>query len=60
MPLHVAIQMDPIEKLDIIGDTSFALGLEAQARGHDLTEQCSSSCLSSQKSEVAHQLDLLS
>ena len=36
MPLHVAIQMDPIEKLDIIGDTSFALGLEAQARGHHL------------------------
>ena len=25
MPLHVAIQMDPIEKLDIKGDTSFAL-----------------------------------
>ena len=36
MPLHVAIQMDPIEKLDIKGDTSFALGLEAQARGHHL------------------------
>ena len=36
MPLHVAIQMDPIEKLDIIGDTSFALGLEAQERGHHL------------------------
>ena len=36
MSLHVAIQMDPIEKLDIIGDTSFALGLEAQARGHHL------------------------
>ena len=36
MPLHVAIQMDPIEKLDIIGDTSFALGLEAQTRGHHL------------------------
>ena len=36
MPLHVAIQMDPIEKLDIMGDTSFALGLEAQTRGHHL------------------------
>ena len=36
MALHVAIQMDPIEKLDITGDTSFALGLEAQARGHHL------------------------
>ena len=36
MSLHVAIQMDPIDKLDIIGDTTFALGLEAQARGHYL------------------------
>ncbi len=36
MALHVAIQMDPVEKLDITGDTSFALGLEAQARGHHL------------------------
>ena len=36
MSLHVAIQMDPIDKLDITGDTSFALGLEAQARGHHL------------------------
>ena len=36
MALSVAIQMDPIESIDISGDTSFALGLEAQARGHDL------------------------
>ena len=36
MALHVAIQMDPIDTLDIKGDTSFALGLEAQARGHYL------------------------
>ena len=36
MSLRVAIQMDPIDKLDILGDTSFALGLEAQARGHYL------------------------
>lgn len=34
MSLHVAIQMDPIHTMDIKGDTSFALGLEAQARGH--------------------------
>ena len=34
MPLNVAIQMDPIEKLDIIGDTSFALGLEAVSYTH--------------------------
>ena len=36
MALTVAIQMDPIEKIDINGDSTFALALEAQARGHDL------------------------
>ena len=36
MPLRVAIQMDPVESIDIRGDTSFALGLEAQKRGHEL------------------------
>ncbi|MBC6416929.1 MAG: hypothetical protein GDA47_03850 [Rhodospirillales bacterium] len=36
MPLHVAIQMDPIEAIDIDADSTFALGLEAQARGHRL------------------------
>ena len=36
MPLTVAIQMDPIERVDIGGDSSFALALEAQNRGHKL------------------------
>src|SRR4051812_37081443 len=36
MPLIVAIQMDPIERIDIAGDSTFALALEAQARGHVL------------------------
>src|SRR5438270_10513335 len=36
MALTVAIQMDPIERIDISGDSTFALALEAQARGHDL------------------------
>src|SRR5262249_53588392 len=36
MALTVAIQMDPIEKIDIGGDSTFALALEAQARGHTL------------------------
>jgi glutathione synthase len=36
MSLRVAIQMDPISRIDIAGDTSFALALEAQGRGHDL------------------------
>jgi glutathione synthase len=36
MMLTVAIQMDPIERIDISGDSTFALALEAQARGHSL------------------------
>jgi len=36
MALTVAIQMDPVERVDIAGDSTFALGLEAQARGHRL------------------------
>jgi glutathione synthase len=36
MALTVAIQMDPIERIDIGGDSTFALALEAQARGHSL------------------------
>ena len=36
MSLSVAIQMDPIEKIDINGDSTFALALEAQSRGHTL------------------------
>ena len=36
MPLEVAIQMDPIGSIDITGDTSFGLMLEAQSRGHSL------------------------
>jgi glutathione synthase len=36
MALSVAIQMDPIEKIDIGGDSTFALALEAQNRGHGL------------------------
>ena len=36
MRLSVAIQMDPIESIQIDGDTTFALGLEAQKRGHSL------------------------
>lgn len=35
-PLKVAMQMDPVADMDIIGDTSFALGLEAQMRGYEL------------------------
>jgi glutathione synthase len=36
MPLSVACQMDPIDRIDIKGDSTFALLLEAQHRGHEL------------------------
>ncbi len=36
MPLTVAVQMDPIARIKIAGDSTFALLLEAQARGHRL------------------------
>jgi len=36
MSLKVAIQMDPIEPIDINGDSTFRIALEAQARGHEL------------------------
>ncbi len=36
VPLKVAVQMDPIETINIDGDSTFALMLEAQRRGHAL------------------------
>ncbi|MBL8789019.1 MAG: glutathione synthase [Rhizobiales bacterium] len=36
MGLSVAVQMDPISTIDISGDSTFALMLEAQRRGHSL------------------------
>ncbi len=36
MTLNVAVQMDPIGSINIAGDSTFALLLEAQARGHEL------------------------
>ncbi|MBS1000834.1 glutathione synthase [Acetobacter persici] len=35
-PLNVAVQMDPLEHINIDGDSTFAMMLEAQARGHAL------------------------
>jgi glutathione synthase len=34
--LKIAVQMDPMHSIDITGDSTFALMLEAQARGHAL------------------------
>ena len=36
MSLHVAIQMDPLEKINISGDSTFSLMLSAQERGHKI------------------------
>src|SRR3974377_1159382 len=37
MTLNVAVQMDPIARINVQGDSTFALLLEAQARGHGLS-----------------------
>jgi glutathione synthase len=37
MRLNVAVQMDPIERINTRGDSTFALLLEAQARAHPLS-----------------------
>ncbi|MEB3414957.1 glutathione synthase [Alteriqipengyuania sp. WL0013] len=36
MALRVAVQMDPLDGINIAGDSSFALMLAAQARGHEV------------------------
>jgi len=36
MTLRVALQMDPIDTIDITGDSSFVLGLEAEKRGFSI------------------------
>ena len=36
MTLYVALQMDPLENVSIDGDSTFRIGLEAEARGHRL------------------------
>ncbi len=37
MKLNVAVQMDPIARINIRGDSTFALLLEAQKRGHSIS-----------------------
>jgi glutathione synthase len=36
MPLRVAVQMDPLKGINVAGDSTFALMLKAQERGHTL------------------------
>ena len=46
MKLNVAVQMDPIARINIRGDLTFALLLEAQKRGHGfpITRRTNSRC----------------
>jgi glutathione synthase len=37
MSLKIAVQMDPIQRINVKGDSTFALLLEAQKRGHALS-----------------------
>jgi glutathione synthase len=37
LALKVAVQMDPIERIKIAGDSTFAMLLEAQSRGHAIS-----------------------
>lgn len=37
MALKIAVQMDPIERIKIAGDSTFAMLLEAQNRGHSIS-----------------------
>jgi glutathione synthase len=37
MSLKIAVQMDPIQRINIKGDSTFALLLEAQKRGHTIS-----------------------
>ena len=37
MTLSVAVQMDPIERINIRGDSTFAMLLEAQARAYSMS-----------------------
>ena len=34
--MKIIVQMDPIERLNLAGDSTFALLLEAQERGYDI------------------------
>jgi glutathione synthase len=37
MPLRIAVQMDPIERIRVAGDSTFALLLEGERRGHAIS-----------------------
>jgi glutathione synthase len=59
MKLNVAVQMDPIARINIRGDSTFALLLEAQRRGHAISYYTPDK-LSLRGNEVIAPLQLLS
>jgi glutathione synthase len=54
MGLRAAIQMDPIERLTIRGDSTFALMLEGQRRGHELLYYTPADLAMNNRRVVAH------
>jgi glutathione synthase len=52
--LRVAVQMDPVEHINIGGDSTFALLLEAQSRGHELSYYTPASLSMSNARAVAY------
>ena len=54
MSLVVAIQMDPMETVNIDGDSTFVLALEAQARGHIVYHYLPQDMALNHKRVVAH------
>ena len=56
MSLKVAVQMDPIEGINIEGDTTFLMMEAAQARGHSLFDCWWRCCSSPHPGPHRHQL----
>lgn len=59
MSLKVALQMDPIEAVSIDGDSTFRLGLEAQARGHSLFQYTADRLIFDEGRLLAHGRDVM-
>ena len=53
MSLYVALQMDPVEAVSIDGDSTFRIGLEAEARGHRLFQYTADQLSYSERRVVA-------
>lgn len=54
MSLYVALQMDPIEHVSVVADSTFRIGIEAQARGHRLFQYTADRLTYSQGHVLVH------